>query len=349
VLNRWGSLGCVVLMLAVAVTGCRSAERAAALASQPPSHPASSVVASAPVLSTCGSVPQSDGPLASQVGVVIVAPTTAASGSTLTAAVQVRSKTATTVSVQSVSIVDLLITEGGNIVGRNLGPSAGTGASFDATPTSSPQLSAEVVLSGCGDYTPGESLPDTSNPPPDATRSALPPGTYILYAVVEDDTFGELNPRNLVSAPLTLNVTPASTTGSSSAPVAVGDAPAIATCQASEDASQAALLAAGDTTPALTVAAGFNTTEGDAHRYADSIGLRPGDPSPRPAESSSYYTSATPVVACILDGEIDAPNLPGNPPYSREFALIGPHGILEQLVAGRTDTISLQNPSSARQ
>jgi hypothetical protein len=134
--------------------------------------------------------------------------------------------------------------------------------------------------------------------------------------------------------------------GSSRATVAVGDAAAVSKCQAAENAEQAPILAAGGTTPALTVAAGFTTTEGDAHRYADSIGLRPGDPSPRPADSSSSYTNTTPVVTCILDGYIPAPNLPGNPPYSREFALIGPSGTLDLLVAGRTDTISLQNPSS---
>ena len=138
---------------------------------------------------------------------------------------------------------------------------------------------------------------------------------------------------------------PATSSGATAA--AVGDAAAISQCQAAENQQQATLIAAGDTMPALTVAAGFNTTEGDAHRYADSIGLRPGDASPRPAESSSYYTSTTPVVACILDGDIAAPNLPGNPPYSRELALIGPGGIFEQLVAARTDTLSLQNPSSA--
>jgi hypothetical protein len=130
--------------------------------------------------------------------------------------------------------------------------------------------------------------------------------------------------------------------------VAAGDAAAIASCRAAENANQATLLAAGDTAPALTVAAGFNTTQGDAHRYADSLGRRPGDPSPRPpGGSGSHYTNTTPVVACILDGDIGAPNLPGNPPYSRELALIGPGGILDQLVAGRTDTISLRNPSSA--
>jgi hypothetical protein len=101
--------------------------------------------------------------------------------------------------------------------------------------------------------------------------------------------------------------------------------------------------------PALTVAAGFTTTEGDAHRYADSVGLRPGDPTPRPARSSSYYTNTARVVVCILDGDIEAPNVPGNAPYSRELAVIGPDGILQLLVAGGTDTISLQNPSSATQ
>jgi hypothetical protein len=134
----------------------------------------------------------------------------------------------------------------------------------------------------------------------------------------------------------------------SSGTATVGDATAVAACRAAANARQAASLTAADTTPAPTVVAGFNTTDGDAHRYADSLGLRPGDPSPRPpAGSGSYYTSTTPVVACVLDGDIGAPNLPGNPPYSRELVLIGPGGVLHQLVAGRTDTIRLQNPSSA--
>ena len=127
---------------------------------------------------------------------------------------------------------------------------------------------------------------------------------------------------------------------------AIGDATAISQCQAAESAQEAARLAAGNTDAPLTVAAGFTTTQGDAHRYADSIGRRPGDPSPRPADSTSSYTNTTPVVACILDGDIAAPNLPGNPPYTREFALINPDGTLDQLVAGHTDSIKLVNPSS---
>jgi hypothetical protein len=138
----------------------------------------------------------------------------------------------------------------------------------------------------------------------------------------------------------------ATLTSPSAGATAIGDATAISQCQAAEKTREAALLAAGNTDAPLTVAAGFNT-EGDAHRYADSIGLHPGDPSPRPADSSSSYTNTTPVVVCILDGDIGAPNLPGNTPYSREFALISRDGTLDLLVAGRTETISLQNPSSA--
>jgi len=135
---------------------------------------------------------------------------------------------------------------------------------------------------------------------------------------------------------------------SSAATVAVGDAAAISQCQAAQNARPASFAPTGGPLPALTVAAGFSTTEGDAHRYADSLGLRPGDPSPLPpASSTGYYTSTTPVVVCILDGYIEAPDVPGNPPYSREFALIGPGGALDVRVVGRTDTISLQNPSSA--
>jgi hypothetical protein len=171
-------------------------------------------VSSGPALPTCGVVPKSDGPLASRVGVQVIARSTAVSGSTFGAAIQIRSKTATTVPVESVSIVNLLITQDGHIVGRQLGPSAGTGAGFVVTPSSYAQLTTEVAVAGCGDYTPGESLPDATTDSPDATRGPLPAGDYTIYAVVEDDTYGELNPRNLVSAPFALRVTPASTTPS---------------------------------------------------------------------------------------------------------------------------------------
>jgi len=153
---------------------------------------------------------------------------------------------------------------------------------------------------------------------------------------------GPVSPSVFISSP------PEPAMSSTAGTAAVGDAAAISQCQAAENARPVSIAAAGGTLPALSVAAGFITTEGDAHRYADSLGLPSGDPSPlAPAGSSGYYTSTTPVVVCILDGYIEAPSVPGNPPYSREVALIGPGGTLDVLVAGRTDTISLQNPSSA--
>jgi hypothetical protein len=162
-------------------------------------------------------VPKSDGPLASRVDVQIIAQATAIRGSTFRAAIQIRSKTATTVPVNSISIVNLLITQRGEIVGRQLGASAGTGLGFDATPSSPAGLPAQVAVAGCGDYTPGESLPDVTMPDPDLTRVALPAGDYTAYAVVEDDSYGEENPRDLVSAPFALRVTPASTSPSAAA------------------------------------------------------------------------------------------------------------------------------------
>jgi hypothetical protein len=153
---------------------------------------------------------------------------------------------------------------------------------------------------------------------------------------------GPVSPSVFISSP------PEPAMSSTAGTAAVGDVAAISQCQAAENSRPASFAPAGSTLPALTVAAGFTTTEGDAHRYADSLGLPPGDPSPRPsAGSSAYYTSTTPVVVCFLDGYIEAPSVAGNPPYSREFALIGPGGTLDVRVVGRTDTISLQNPSSA--
>jgi hypothetical protein len=118
------------------------------------------------------------------------------------------------VPVESVSIVNLLITKDGHIVGRQLGPSGGAGERFVVTPSSYAQMTTEVAVAGCGDYRPGESLPDATDDSPDTTRAPLPAGDYTIYAVVEDDTYGELNPRNLVSAPFPLRVTPAPTTPS---------------------------------------------------------------------------------------------------------------------------------------
>ena len=68
-------------------------------------------------------------------------------------------------------------------------------------------MTTEVAVAGCGNYKPGESLPDATDDAPDATRAPLPAGEYAVYAVVEDDTYGELNPRNL-SAPVPAAVTP---------------------------------------------------------------------------------------------------------------------------------------------
>jgi len=174
----------VIALAAVALTGCRSVRRASVHISQPPSSSASSAVSSNSALSTCGVVPKSDGPLASQVDVQVIARSTAVSGSTFGAAIQIRSKTTATVPVESVSIVNLLITKDGHIVGRQLGPSAGTGASFDVTPASYAQMTTEVAVAGCGDYQPGESLPDATDDAPDTTRAPLPPGDYTIYAVV---------------------------------------------------------------------------------------------------------------------------------------------------------------------
>jgi hypothetical protein len=171
-------------------------------------------------------------------------------------------------------------------------------------------------------------------------------GVHAYSTTTLDQQLAAITANAADSASSAASNTPTLTSPSAGA-TAIGDPTAIAQCQAAEKTREAALLAAGNTDAPLTVAAGFNTTEGDAHRYADSIGRHPGDPSPRPADSSSSYTNTTPVVVCILDGAIAAPNPPGNPPYSREFALISRNGTLVQLVAGHTDSIALVNPSSA--
>jgi hypothetical protein len=120
---------------------------------------------------------------------------------------------------------------------------------------------------------------------------------------------GPVSPSVFISSP------PEPAMSSIAGTAAVGDAAAISQCQAAENARPASFAPTGGTLAALTVTAGFTTTEGDAHRYADSLGLRPGDPSPRPpAGSSGYYTSTTPVVVCILDGYIEPPACPATRP-----------------------------------
>jgi hypothetical protein len=168
-------------------------------------------------LSTCGDIPRSDGPLADHVTVALLAPTTAPSGSIFDAGVQLRSRTTTPVWVLTSSNVVLVITQDGKIVGRPLGAAAATGAGTKATPTSPPAFSAQVLLSGCGDYASRGPSPDTADLTPESTRVPLPAGSYTIYAIVEDDTLGEENPRNLVSEPFTLHVTPAGTVSSPAA------------------------------------------------------------------------------------------------------------------------------------
>jgi hypothetical protein len=147
------------------------------------------------------------------------------------------------------------------------------------------------------------------------------------------------------SAGATATSAPATSTATSSQSTAAGDPNAVSQCVMAEAKKQAELGANPAHVPALNVVAGFQTTEGAAHRYADNLGVKPGDPSPPAAvENDAVHTSTAPMVACILDGDIVAPNLPGNPPYTRELAVIGSDGSLQQLVAGHITDIPLTGP-----
>jgi hypothetical protein len=194
-----------VLVGSITITGCRASDhRAARLVAS--ARSGSSVTATSSALRTCGGVPQSNGSLASKVDVEIVGPPTAVSGSLVEMQVGIRGKTADSVSVESSSIVRLLITRNGHVVGRTLGGSAGTGYVANVTSASGVEMPAWVTVSGCGYSTSDGRTPDTSIDSPDATRSPLPAGSYRIFAVVEDDSDGEENPKDLVSAPFTLTV-----------------------------------------------------------------------------------------------------------------------------------------------
>jgi hypothetical protein len=189
-----------------------SSSRTATIPGLPLTSPSS---ASASILG-CGSVPTSDGELASKALVTVQGPARAASGSTLTAQVEVRAATQATLHVETITAVKFLITKGGVIVGGTFGPLVAAGEDFDVTPTTPYIMSSPLTVYGCP-------LAASSVSPPAVVQDPLVAGTYELVAVVQDDSNGEEHPANLVSKPLDFEVTPQlSGTGDVSSPATFG-------------------------------------------------------------------------------------------------------------------------------
>jgi hypothetical protein len=143
--------------------------------------------------------------------------------------------------------------------------------------------------------------------------------------------------------------TPAMVTSPAPAAIAaVGDADAIQHCNAYQAKRRSDLGAAATQIPALNVTAGFDTTVGTAQRYADTIGVKPGDPGATPpasVEQDAQHTSTATATLCIIDGDIHGPGLPGHPPYTREIVLVLADGTFEALVLGQAKDIPLTRPS----
>jgi hypothetical protein len=166
-----------------------------------PSAAASSPTAQPSVL-TCGTVPVSDGKLKTALAVKIGRPTAAPSGGTFTARVDITT-TQPTVDLSSSTAVTLLIAQGNMIVGRTLLPAAAAGFEPTITPNAPATLPASITLTGCA-------TPPLNPTNADLTRQPLPPGTYTIYAVVEEyDGDSETDLTNLVSAPFPIQITAA--------------------------------------------------------------------------------------------------------------------------------------------
>ncbi|BEP12590.1 hypothetical protein acdb102_09010 [Acidothermaceae bacterium B102] len=159
-------------------------------------------------LPTCGDVPASTGPSSDRIGAELIAPASAAAGSTVAVQVQLRSYRGKAEPLETGLPVEVLIVKDGLVVGRSDGPIAGVGIEVTVPPSGTTplipsdapaNLNSAVTLSGC---------PQTgdSSPPSPSPRQALPAGTYQLVADFEDDNIAGA-PGVFVAEPATIRVT----------------------------------------------------------------------------------------------------------------------------------------------
>jgi hypothetical protein len=153
-----------------------------------------------PSISTCGTVPVSDGTLKTALDVTIEGPAAAPSGSTFTANVAITT-TQPAIDLSSSTVVTLLIAQRHAIVGRSLLPGAALAFEPRITPSAPAALTGSIVVAGCA-------IPPIDPTNADLTRKPLPQGAYTVYAVVvEYDGDSETDQTDLVSAPFPVQVT----------------------------------------------------------------------------------------------------------------------------------------------
>jgi hypothetical protein len=173
----------------------------------PPHRPSLEPTASAdesptasPSISTCGTVPVSDGKLNTALDVTIEGPAAVQSGSTFTANVAITT-TQPAIDLSSSTVVTLLIAQRHEIVGRSLLPGAALAFEPTITPSAPATLSASILVAGCA-------IPPIDPTNADLARKPLPQGAYTFYAVVvEYDGDSETDQTDLVSAPFPVQVT----------------------------------------------------------------------------------------------------------------------------------------------
>jgi hypothetical protein len=157
------------------------------------------VAPSPDVLPTCGVIPHSNGPLATKAKAVIDGPRSVVSGETFDGRVLITTNENNIV-VDTSTAVTMLFVRNGTVVGRPQAGAAAAGLQLTVTRTAPGQVAARTIVAGCAT--------DPIDPTdPERSRVPLPPGTYTMLAIVEDDTNGEINHADLVSAPFMLLVT----------------------------------------------------------------------------------------------------------------------------------------------
>ena len=188
------------LLAVLTLAGCGGRSAVPLAAGVRPSTAATSAAptsAAAAPLVTCGDVPVTHGPSKGLIGATTTGPATAQSGSTIAVQVQLSSLDGRKHPFES-GAAPVLILQHGQLVGEYMGGAADSATETTVTPGQPNATSASVLLAGC----PSEPVDSGA---PDLTRKALPPGVYQLEVDLPDVTSSPYG--DLVSAPMTLQVT----------------------------------------------------------------------------------------------------------------------------------------------
>jgi hypothetical protein len=155
---------------------------------------------SAPTAGACGALPDANGAHDRTVTVQLMLPSTVRSGAMVKGAVVVTAPWH--VSFDSGQPVEVLLVGNGRVVGGGFygAAVAGTGIGIDTQPGQPFRYPVSMVVRGCGG---GDNSPNWPR-----NRPALRPGTYQAVAVLEDDAPSGSGTGKLLSAPVSVHVTP---------------------------------------------------------------------------------------------------------------------------------------------